>query len=383
MSASAPPARQALEQRRSGWWVAPDVALYDAGAAGEVVAAKGRIAIILALTSIPVIGFMRGVVSQGVVALIVGAVALGLAWLVLVAARRRMWRSWLGFASSLTDISVVSALHAISVVNGMPSLAVNGRTAFPIYLLAVAATALRFDARITILTGVVGAVQYSVIAAWALSVWTDPNTTDSRIYGLYDPIAQGGKVLEILIMTVLTVVVVRQTARLRLASTHDGLTGLLNRAYFDERFDEEIARSRRTKESFAIAVIDVDHFKQVNDQWGHSAGDSALKSVANRLRDSVRRTDIVARYGGEEFTLMLERATVGEAITLLNNMRAAVAEHDIPVSNGDAPIRVTMSAGIAVFPDDGETADALMGAADRRLLEAKRTGRNRIVHSGT
>jgi diguanylate cyclase (GGDEF)-like protein len=246
----------------------------------------------------------------------------------------------------------------------------------------VAATALRFDVRITILTGLLGAAQYAAIAVWALAVWKrNPSAEDARIYGLYDPVAQAGKVLEILIMTVLTVVVVRQTARLRLASTHDALTGLLNRAYFDERFDEEIARARRTKESFAMAVIDVDHFKQVNDRWGHAVGDSALKSVADRLRDSVRRTDIVARYGGEEFAVMLERAEASEAITLLNNMRTAVAEHDIPVSGGGAPIRVTMSAGIAVFPDDGDSPAALMGAADQRLLEAKRTGRNRIVHA--
>jgi diguanylate cyclase (GGDEF)-like protein len=369
---------------RTGWWAAPDVALYDAGAAGEVVAAKGRIAIVLALTSIPVVGLMRGRVYQGLVSLAISAVALGLAWLVLTAARRRMWRSWLGFASSITDVTVVSALHVIYVLSGMPSLAVNGRTAFPIYLLAVAATGLRFDVRITLLTGVLGAAQYAAIAVWALAVWkANPSAEDARIYGLYDPIAQAGKVVEILIMTALTVVVVRQTARLRLASTHDALTGLLNRAYFDERFDEEIARSRRTKESFAIAVIDVDHFKQVNDRWGHSAGDSALKSVAHRLRDSVRRTDIVARYGGEEFALMLERATVDEAITLMSNMRTAVSEHDIPVSSGAAPIRVTISAGIAVFPDDGDTASALLSAADQRLLAAKRTGRNRIVHSGT
>jgi diguanylate cyclase (GGDEF)-like protein len=372
------------EQRRADWWSAPDVALYDAGAAGEVIAAKGRIALVLALASIPAIGLMRGRVYQGLVSLSICAAALALAWLVLVAARRRMWRSWLGFASSLTDITVVSVLHVIYVLSGMPSLAVNGRTAFPVYLLAVAATALRFDVRITIITGVLGAVQYAVIAVWALAVWKgNPSAEDARIYGLYDPVAQAGKVLEILIMTVLTVVVVRQTARLRMASTHDVLTGLLNRGYFDERFDEEIARARRTKESFAIAVIDVDHFKQVNDRFGHGVGDSALRSVADRLRDSVRRTDIVARYGGEEFAVMLERAEAGEAITLLNNMRTAVAEHDISVSAAAAPLRVTLSAGIAVFPDDGETASALMNAADQRLLVAKRSGRNRVVHGGS
>jgi diguanylate cyclase (GGDEF)-like protein len=367
---------------RAGWWAAPDVALYDAGAAGELIAAKGRIAIVLALTTIPVLGLLRGRVYQGLVSLGIALAALALATLVFVAARRRMWRNWLGFASSITDITVVSALHAIYVMSGMPSLAVNGRTAFPVYLLAVGATALRFDVRITILTGVLGALQYSVIAVWALKVWTSPTTRDAIVYGLYDPIAQVGKVIEILIMTVLTVVVVRQTARLRLASTHDVLTGLLNRGYFDERFDEEIARSRRLRQSFAIAVIDVDHFKQVNDRWGHAVGDSALRAVADRLRDSVRRTDIVARYGGEEFAVMLERSALGEGVTLLNNMRTAVAEHDIPVSGGGTPIRVTISAGIAVFPDDGDTASALMGAADQRLLEAKRAGRNRIVHGG-
>jgi diguanylate cyclase (GGDEF)-like protein len=97
----------------------------------------------------------------------------------------------------------------------------------------------------------------------------------------------------------------------------------------------------------------------------------------------VRRTDIVARYGGEEFAVMLERAEAGEAITLLNNMRTAVAEHDISVSAAAAPLRVTLSAGIAVFPDDGETASALMNAADQRLLVAKRSGRNRVVHGGS
>jgi diguanylate cyclase (GGDEF)-like protein len=165
----------------------------------------------------------------------------------------------------------------------------------------------------------------------------------------------------------------------RLSQT-DALTGAHNRRSLFARLDQELERSRRFEHAMAIALVDVDRFRQYNDALGHAAGDAVLKTVAALLAGAVRKVDLVARYGGEEFAVVLARADRAAAEAAAEKLRAAVADAALPHPAAEAG-RVTISVGIAVFPGDGGDLGALVDAADAALYAAKRAGRNAVrVH---
>lgn len=161
-------------------------------------------------------------------------------------------------------------------------------------------------------------------------------------------------------------------------STHDGLTGLHNRRYFDERFPALVRLAARKQEPLAVMMLDVDHFKQVNDRHGHLVGDDCLRQVAATLRQvMVRSTDLLARYGGEEFVVVLPGTGEAEAAVIAERIRLAVEATPIP--NGGSPLHVTLSIGLAVrVPVDGDGSQ-LLANADAALYRAKESGRNRVV----
>jgi diguanylate cyclase (GGDEF)-like protein len=154
----------------------------------------------------------------------------------------------------------------------------------------------------------------------------------------------------------------------------DPLTGLPNRRAYDDLLGIEMARSDRTGRPFALAIGDIDHFKSVNDRFGHPTGDTVHRQVADRLRTTERRVDVAARLGGEEFALILPDTDIHGALAAVERIRHAVADGLI-----DVPMYVTMSFGIACYPCDGPDAATLFRAADRALLAAKAAGRNRTV----
>jgi diguanylate cyclase (GGDEF)-like protein len=167
---------------------------------------------------------------------------------------------------------------------------------------------------------------------------------------------------------------------LRLLATHDPLTGLLNRREFDRIVREEMERSRRFGHAFALILLDVDHFKRVNDSHGHPTGDEVLKEVAQRLMNEVRSVDRVIRFGGEEFIVLMVEADEAMAMALGERLRAAIA--DRPIETGAAPgkaLAQTLSGGVAIYPRDGQDAAQIIAAADQALYEAKAQGRNRLV----
>jgi diguanylate cyclase (GGDEF)-like protein len=152
---------------------------------------------------------------------------------------------------------------------------------------------------------------------------------------------------------------------------HDALTGLVNRREFDDRLAHELERSARTRQTCTVLMCDLDHFKAVNDAYGHPAGDEVLKRVANELIAGVRTIDTVARVGGEEMAVLLVECTAPDAYHVADRLRRAVA-----TQRADAPA-VTISIGIA---DSSGTANAgeLIAAADQALYQAKRAGRDRV-----
>ncbi|WP_420143128.1 diguanylate cyclase [Sphingobium sp.] len=165
--------------------------------------------------------------------------------------------------------------------------------------------------------------------------------------------------------------------RLELLSHVDGLTGVANRRRFDEMLRRELARVRRQGGTMALIMVDIDHFKLLNDHHGHLVGDARLQEVAATLMTCARRGgDLVARYGGEEFAVLLPGADVGEAAVVAERMRAAVEAQGL-VSPAPGGV-VTVSIGLAQADPDGEEAQSLIDRADRALYEAKHGGRNRV-----
>lgn len=164
--------------------------------------------------------------------------------------------------------------------------------------------------------------------------------------------------------------------QLREQALCDPLTGLYNRRYLDEFFERELARVQRENLPLAVALIDLDHFKRLNDECGHLVGDDVLKAVAQHLLDNLRSTDAVFRIGGEEFLLILPGADPDEASARLQSICSQLAAREIATRGGDQ--RVTLSAGLAYWPQQGQALDELLHAADAALYQAKRTGRNRV-----
>jgi diguanylate cyclase (GGDEF)-like protein len=160
----------------------------------------------------------------------------------------------------------------------------------------------------------------------------------------------------------------------RLSQT-DALTGAHNRRSLFARLDQELERSRRFEHTMAVALVDVDRFRQYNEAAGHSAGDAVLQTVARLLGGAVRRVDLVARYGGEEFAVVLTRADRAAALDAAEKLRATVEQAALPHPASEAG-RVTISVGVAVFPEDGRDLGGLVDAADAALFAAKRAGRN-------
>ena len=157
----------------------------------------------------------------------------------------------------------------------------------------------------------------------------------------------------------------------------DSLTGCFNRRYLDETLERELWRARREGYPLAVVILDLDHFKQINDTYGHLAGDEALRVLADRLRADIRHEDVLCRYGGEEFVILMPRMPLVIAAERAERWRASIAA--IRVRFGSFELHFTASAGVAAYPDHARMPDDLMNCADVALYQAKENGRNRVV----
>jgi diguanylate cyclase (GGDEF)-like protein len=156
----------------------------------------------------------------------------------------------------------------------------------------------------------------------------------------------------------------------------DSLTNLYNRRYFYEVFEKEFARSLRYKREMSVILLDLDYFKQVNDCYGHLAGDRVLAEVARRVQSCVRSIDTVGRYGGEEFTALLPETSQRSALAVAERIRSQVSSQ--PVTVGDQHISVTISAGVASLQQDTSSVDELLARADAAMYLSKRLGRDGV-----
>lgn len=167
-----------------------------------------------------------------------------------------------------------------------------------------------------------------------------------------------------------------QNIALEHLATTDSLTGLPNRRFLSERLDQEIYRAQRYGIPLSLILFDIDHFKRINDGWGHAAGDQVLREIAQETQHLLRRTDLVGRYGGEEFVVLLPETELAEAMSLARRLNWQISQKVITFMRG-SPLVVTVSAGVAALAPD-ENGEKLIQRADQALYRAKEGGRNRV-----
>jgi diguanylate cyclase (GGDEF)-like protein len=298
-------------------------------------------------------------------------VSLVFSFVFLSLARRSDPPRWLPLATSQFDVAVITLGSVAFILAGDPVTATNSLVHYTVYFLALTATCLRQDPRVCLAAGAAALLQHGAVVAW-VGLRVPPEMRTSAQYGTFGWDNQIGRLELLAVATVLNTAIVVRSRRFWLGSMRDRLTGLFNRAFFDESLMRLVEARMRSRSPFAVAIADLDHFKSINDRFGHAEGDAALRHAARRLQDAFRGRDLVARYGGEEFAALLLDLDRVSAASRLEAWRAALA-----ADAREPP--VTTSVGVAAFPEDGETPGGLIATADRRLYAAKRAGRNRMV----
>jgi len=162
------------------------------------------------------------------------------------------------------------------------------------------------------------------------------------------------------------------------AAITDALTGIYNRRFFVETLEKQVSLAKRHKEPLSLLIADLDHFKNLNDTYGHTAGDHALQQVSIILKDSIRESDTLCRYGGEEFAIIMPKTGITDALEKADKIRQYVESTNFDTIAPGKSLKITISIGVASSPDDGAGYDTLVDAADSALYKAKRNGRNRV-----
>ena len=228
------------------------------------------------------------------------------------------------------------------------------------------------------LASALAVAEYAGLSAYAAGHWDMAGLQSA--YGTFSWSAQLSRMVVLAGAGVISAAVAHRGRRWRYLSGTDALTGLANRSWFEERLEEEMSRARRHGESLAIAVADLDNFREMNSAHGHAGGDVALQSVARRLRQSIRKSDLAARLGGDEFVLAFPASDAAQAVARLDGLRQEIAGMSLHI--GRVELKVTMSVGVASWPEDGATFEEVLAKADARTFEAKRLGKNCVVGPG-
>lgn len=248
---------------------------------------------------------------------------------------------------------------------GLYILGETGAPVFSLYLFNALGNGFRFGVPYLYLSCCLGLICFSVVFLTS-EFWNSHQTISAGI------------MIAMLVIPMYAATLVRELhaalTRLRTLASHDTLTGLPNRQAFYDTFQETIANAKRDRTSFAVIFVDLDDFKPINDTLGHAVGDEMLKMVAKRLRDHIRHTDHVARIGGDEFVLLMPQIVKSAIPAIADQVIRAVAQ---PYYIDGKSVTLTTSLGIATYPEDGDSVDALVASADTAMYKSKRDGGGR------
>jgi len=359
----------------------PDEVMLEVGAGGELLVARLRVVIAAMLLLLPLANAATGGQMNETLIGLAGAVFVNLfaqVWLALARQKRRY--RWLPFASGAYDVTATTLVLLMLAANHLPS-GLNSMIVWCGYLLAIALTALRNDGRVTMLVGGLAIAQYALLTAGVFAI----ATPDQLISSDYGTVTLGGQLQRLVLLvafTLIMAVVVYRMQRLVEMSGTDGLTGLPNRTWLMHRFPRLLDAARRDGVSLCVALIDLDHFKRINDEVGHHAGDRALMHVVDLVRDGLEDGEWLARLGGEEFVLVL-RKPLGTSWERVDGMRRTLFARRFVPDQGADPLLMTFSAGVASFPHEASDLSGLLRRADQRLNVAKSSGRNRVLARDT
>lgn len=346
-------------------------------AGGERMVARVRLVLIACVFAIPLIQiiYFKGHVGHD---LWVGTSAAGLAFVLAIVyfllARQQRQLTWLSYLTSISDVTIISGTLATFLVLGEPHVAVNSQVAWEVYLLAIAATALRPKRGLVLATTVVAVVQYLIIVLYADLRWNlNAAHWAPFIYGTFSWAAQISRLILMSVAGLLAVGLIREIAHIsRLAGT-DSLTGTFNRTYFELRVEQEVQRALRYNRSLTLVMVDIDYFKRINDTLGHEFGDRALVEVTQYLKNGLRASDILFRYGGDELAVLMPETLAYDAHMIMQRIIRAL--HSQRIQGRE----LTISAGIASLPAEASGTQTLIKAADSHLYAAKDGGRDRIM----
>lgn len=293
--------------------------------------------------------------------------------------QRGITGNWVPFTNLIVYLTTLSLLTARFVVilpiEHMGWLSIL----FMLYIMIVGITSLRSDFRVPIFAGLLAATQLTAVTLFAL--WYAGRCNATRAEALlreFDGVRLVALTSLIAGATLLAASLARRGQMLEINSVRDALTGLLNRRVFEELLGAQHRQAARRRHPVTIAVIDLDHFKQVNDRFGHAAGDAVLQNVGQILQRAFRNDDFIARYGGEEFVAVVPNTSEDVVLARAESLRREVENSSVTDPATGVDLRVTISVGVASWPDDGDDLNDVLQAADRRLYAAKDGGRNRV-----
>lgn len=355
----------------------PDDLLLEIGAGGELLVARLRVFVAAALLLLPALNYLAGGTLSDSLAGWAGAggvLLLSLAWLHMAQAQRRV--EWLPMFSSCFDITLVSGVLVLLGLWGNPVATVNSTVVWSCYLLAIFATALRHDLRVTLVAGLLAIAQSALLWLWVVVTADGPLV--SAEYGAVSTATQLQRLLLLALVGLVTAVIVFRARRLTQWSSTDGLTGLHNRSYLNAQVPARVEQARSEGQTLSLALVDLDHFRHINAELGHLAGDRALRHAVAVIRRELGREEPMIRVGGEEFVLLLP-VPIGAAWERMELLRRKLESAPFVPDPESEPRPLTLSAGLASCPQDANDLSGLMKRADQRLRAAKAGGRNRVV----
>ncbi len=372
--------------RRSTQWLGdvfgtllarPDEIMLELGAGGELLVARVRALLSALILLLPLANALAGAKAAETLIGLAAAVftnVMAQLWLVLARDPRR--HGWLPYATGTYDITTTTGVLALLAL-GDRVAGINSMVVWCFYLIAIVLTALRNDGRLTLYVGSLAIVQYGLLC-WAILATASPDQLVSVDYGTASVGSQVERLILLLLAGLVTVAIVHRMQRLVEMSGRDGLTGLPNRLWLLQSMPRILDGMRTSGGSMTLALLDLDRFKRINDEIGHRDGDRALRQLAALFADTLEPRERMARIGGQEFVLLLQ-CPIGSAWERIDRLRRGIAERPFVPEFGGEPQRITFSAGLVAWPQDGADLSALLRSANRRLQQAKRDGCNRVI----